>query len=272
MNYDPAAGELAQYPLSTTIKGQPYKYAYHFEPGEDDDGVTIEVPVSLAAAVPRETLDWLVPGLITEKIESLIKGLPKVYRKKLVPVSETVDIISREMPRGKQSLFSALGEFILQRFGVDIPAARIKVKGPDKHASSVNYRGLRMEADKSRNNRRCIHLILDCGIRTQFVEVDSSFQNWFAQGAVMAVNRRHVLGGKGVGNDSDFHATLHHLAGIGQHILIRYQIGVVDQNFFLSVLAEFRQLRGHALRNGLFFQFIINFAAGTRVELRCQSV
>ncbi|MGD8657343.1 MAG: ATP-dependent RNA helicase HrpA, partial [Desulfobacterales bacterium] len=133
MNYDPAAGELAQYPLSTTIKGQRYKYAYHFEPGEDDDGVTIEVPVSLAAAVPRETLDWLVPGLITEKIESLIKGLPKVYRKKLVPVSETVDIINREMPRGKQSLFSALGEFILQRFGVDIPAAAWPIESLPDH-------------------------------------------------------------------------------------------------------------------------------------------
>jgi ATP-dependent helicase HrpA len=123
MNYTPTAGELAQYPLITKIKGQRFKYAYHFKPGEENDGVTIKVPVSLAAAVPKETLDWLVPGLITEKIESLIKGLPKAYRKKLVPVNETVDTIRGEIPRGKRSLISALGEFILQRFGVDIPAA-----------------------------------------------------------------------------------------------------------------------------------------------------
>ena len=123
MNYDPDTGDLALYPLSTKIKGQRFKYSYHFGPGEDDDGVTIKVPVSLAAAVPKEKFDWLVPGLIKEKIETLIKGLPKVYRKKLVPVNATIDIISREMPRVKQSLLSALGEFILQRFGVDIPAA-----------------------------------------------------------------------------------------------------------------------------------------------------
>ncbi|MGD2098430.1 MAG: ATP-dependent RNA helicase HrpA [Desulfobacterales bacterium] len=122
MNYDPDAGELARYPLSTKIKGQRFNYRYHFQPGEDDDGVTIQVPVSLAASVSEEIFDWLVPGLIKEKIETLIKGLPKVYRKKLVPVNETVEIIHRELPRSKQALRSALGEFILQRFGVDIPA------------------------------------------------------------------------------------------------------------------------------------------------------
>ena len=133
MNYDPDAGDLALYPLSTKIKGQRFKYSYHFGPGEDDDGVTIKVPVSLAAAVPKEKFDWLVPGLIKEKIETLVKGLPKVYRKKLVPVNATIDIISREMPRVKQSLLSALGEFILQRFGVDIPAAAWPIESLPDH-------------------------------------------------------------------------------------------------------------------------------------------
>ena len=133
MNYDPDAGELARYPLSTQIKGQRFKYRYHFEPGEDDDGVTIQVPVSLAASVPKETFDWLVPGMIKEKIESLVKGLPKAYRKKLVPVNETVEIIHQELPRSKQALFSALGEFILQRFGVDIPATAWPIESLPDH-------------------------------------------------------------------------------------------------------------------------------------------
>ena len=123
MNYDPDAGELASYPLRTKINEQTFGYRYHFNPGEIDDGVTIEVPVSLTAAVSRENFDWLVPGLLKEKIEVLIKGLPKAYRKKLVPVNETVEIICQEIPRQNLSLFSALGEFILHRFGVDIPAS-----------------------------------------------------------------------------------------------------------------------------------------------------
>jgi ATP-dependent helicase HrpA len=123
MNYDPDTGELSRYPLSTKIEGQAFEYTYHFRPGEDDDGVTIKVPISLTPAVSNENLDWLVPGHFKEKVEILIKGLPKTYRKKLVPVKETVEIISRDMPRLKGSLFTALGEFILQRFGVDIPAS-----------------------------------------------------------------------------------------------------------------------------------------------------
>jgi len=123
MNYDPDAGELARYPLSTKIDGQMFEYRYHFSPGQDDDGVTIQVPVSMAPAVSREAFDWLVPGLFKEKIETFIKGLPKMYRKQLVPVNETVDNISREILWQKSALVSALSEFILQRFGVDIPAS-----------------------------------------------------------------------------------------------------------------------------------------------------
>jgi len=133
MNYDPDAAELARYPLSTKIKGQAFDYQYHFDPGEDDDGVTIEVPVSMAPAISNETFDWLVPGLLKEKIEILIKGLPKAYRKKLVPVNETVEIICREIPRHKRSLFSALGEFIHQRFGVDIPASAWSIESLPEH-------------------------------------------------------------------------------------------------------------------------------------------
>jgi ATP-dependent helicase HrpA len=122
MNYEPDADELSRFPLSTQIAGHIFEYKYHFRPGEDDDGVTIEVPVSLAPVVSKETLDWLVPGLFKEKIEALIKGLPKAYRKKLVPVNETVEIISNELSRKKRPLLSVLGEFILKRFGVNIPA------------------------------------------------------------------------------------------------------------------------------------------------------
>jgi ATP-dependent helicase HrpA len=68
-------------------------------------------------------MDWLVPGLYPEKIEALIKGLPKTYRRRLVPVKNTADVIIREMPKTQTSLISALGDFIYRRFGLDIPAS-----------------------------------------------------------------------------------------------------------------------------------------------------
>ncbi|MFB3925610.1 MAG: ATP-dependent RNA helicase HrpA [Syntrophales bacterium] len=95
---------------------------YIFEPGKPQDGVTLEIPYSLTAAVADESVDWMVPGLLREKITLLIKGLPKMYRKRLVPLADTVETVLTAMPRGGASLLSALGKFIHQKFGVDIPA------------------------------------------------------------------------------------------------------------------------------------------------------
>ena len=54
----------------------------------------------------------------------LVKGLPKEYRKQLVPVSSTVDVIVNEMPREPEKpLLTAMSQFIYRRFRVDIPAS-----------------------------------------------------------------------------------------------------------------------------------------------------
>ena len=122
LQYRPDNGELDQYPTRLNVDRQVFECSYRFDPGKDDDGVTVNVPSALAQSVSPESMDWLVPGLYPEKIEVLIKGLPKAYRKKLVPIKNTVNIIVREMPERQTSLVSALGDFIYRRFGVDIPA------------------------------------------------------------------------------------------------------------------------------------------------------
>jgi ATP-dependent helicase HrpA len=120
---EPEAGELALYPDNIILGNQEFQCAYNFKVGEPDDGVTIKVPSTLTTGIPVENIDWLVPGLLKEKISALIKSLPKKYRKKLVPVADTVDVILNEMPQGKGSLFSVLSAFIYERFKIDIPAA-----------------------------------------------------------------------------------------------------------------------------------------------------
>ena len=114
---------LDQYPDRLDIENNSLECAYCFDPGKDDDGVTLKIPSALAPSVSPESIEWLVPGLYPQKIEALIKGLPKKYRRKLVPVKNTVDVIIQEMPKSQISLISALGEFIYRRFGLDIPAA-----------------------------------------------------------------------------------------------------------------------------------------------------
>lgn len=118
----PDADELALYPDRVKLGNKDFACEYRFDPGKNDDGLTVKVPLSLAAEIPGDELDWLVPGLYKEKITALIKGLPKSYRKQLVPVGDTVDTILSEMPKTRISLLTALGNFIHKRFGVDIPA------------------------------------------------------------------------------------------------------------------------------------------------------
>jgi len=123
LQYQPDRGELVQYPTRLELNRHAFECSYCFEPGMEADGITIKVPTALSQSIPPETIDWLIPGLYPEKIEILIKGLPKAYRKRLVPVKNTVDIIVHEMPKQRTSLVTALGAFIHRRFGVDIPAA-----------------------------------------------------------------------------------------------------------------------------------------------------
>jgi ATP-dependent helicase HrpA len=121
LRYDPA-DELVHYPDELSLGTASLPLTYRFDIGTEEDGVTVTIPSSIASSVPLESMDWIVPGLLHEKITTLIKGLPKNYRKELVPVTRTVDIIVREMEPGGTSLLSTLGRFIYQRFGIDIPA------------------------------------------------------------------------------------------------------------------------------------------------------
>jgi ATP-dependent helicase HrpA len=125
----PDESRLSAFPDTVTLGGRAYSCAYRFEPGGDDDGVTVRVPATEAGVVPAETTDWIVPGLLEEKITLLIKALPKSFRKKLVPVADTVSVILREMVMYQGSLKGTLSRFLFERFGVDIPASAFSEAG-----------------------------------------------------------------------------------------------------------------------------------------------
>lgn len=119
----PDESRLSAFPDTVNLGDRSYSCEYRFDPGQDDDGVTVKVSVSAAGWVPAAAADWIVPGLLEEKITMLIKALPKGYRKQLVPVADTVSVILKEMPLYRGSLKATLSRFIFERFGVDIPAS-----------------------------------------------------------------------------------------------------------------------------------------------------
>ncbi|MGB9763851.1 MAG: ATP-dependent RNA helicase HrpA [Candidatus Saccharicenans sp.] len=112
---------LRLYPDEVKILGHTYKLRYRFNPGEEDDGVTIIIPKSLIAAVPEELLTWPVPGMLKEKIEAIIKALPKDYRKLLQPVSEKAEMLAQELKPSGVSFFTAVAGLIKTKFGLDVP-------------------------------------------------------------------------------------------------------------------------------------------------------
>nr|MDA8402848.1 DUF3418 domain-containing protein [Desulfobacteraceae bacterium] len=118
----PDDARLSLFPDHVAMGTEAFDCDYHFEPGQENDGITVRVPVTSADRIPLESTGWIIPGLLPEKITELIKGLPKSHRKQLVPVSATVSVIMEEMPRFKGSLTGSLSRFIHDRFRVDIPA------------------------------------------------------------------------------------------------------------------------------------------------------
>jgi len=177
LQYQPDNGELVQYPTRLDINRQAFECSYCFDPAKDDDGVTVKVPSALAQSVSPETIDWLVPGLYPEKIEVLIKGLPKAYRKKLVPVKNTVNIIVREMPKSQTALVSALGDFIYRRFGVDIPAAAWSTESlPDYLKMRISITA--PDGKELRAGRNAALLRQDVGGRMKSDEFEAARRKW----------------------------------------------------------------------------------------------
>lgn len=123
MRYAPDADALNQFPDSINAGGFNLLVDYVFEPGAEEDGLTVKVPLSVSHNVPAKELAWGVKGLFAEKVIALIKALPKQYRRQLVPVNETARIISEEISYNAGLLPNALTGFIRQRFKLDIPAA-----------------------------------------------------------------------------------------------------------------------------------------------------
>ncbi len=152
LNYAPENAELDLYPDSIKIGNGEFGCTYSFRPDGEDDGVTIKIPCSQAASLPAEDIDWLVPGLFRDKIEALIRGLPKKYRKKLVPVADTVDRVTSEMTREKGALTTSLSRFLHRRLKVDIPADAWPAATLPEHLKArltiTDARGKRIETSR----------------------------------------------------------------------------------------------------------------------------
>ena len=117
---DPGAEVEAQFPPTLQWQGVDYQLRYQFEPGRQNDGVSITIPLPLLNRAPRYLFDWLVPGLLRDKCIALIKGLPKGLRKQLVPAPDVVDAALAEMTAEDSDLCAALSRILKRQRGVQV--------------------------------------------------------------------------------------------------------------------------------------------------------
>jgi ATP-dependent helicase HrpA len=78
------------FPKALAMGEATFPLAYRFEPGHPMDGVTMTVPLALLNQVDDAAIDWLVPGMVRDKVAWTMKALPKRIRTQLVPVLEHV--------------------------------------------------------------------------------------------------------------------------------------------------------------------------------------
>jgi len=94
---------------------------YRFDPGTNADGVTLTVPLPLVNQVSPQRCEWLVPGLLEERLVALLRGLPKHIRKTLVPIPETAGRLVERLTPSDRPLIRAVAEALKDMTGVSVP-------------------------------------------------------------------------------------------------------------------------------------------------------
>ncbi len=88
MRHEAAGVTTELFPKAMLVTGIEMPLTYHFEPGSVRDGVTLSVPLFALNQLPRERADWLVPGMLKEKVHLLLKSLPQKLRRHCVPLPD----------------------------------------------------------------------------------------------------------------------------------------------------------------------------------------
>jgi len=88
MRHEAAGITTDLFPKKMMAAGLEMQLSYHFEPGTPRDGVTLTVPLYALNQLSRERCEWLVPGMLKEKVHLLLKTLPQKQRRHLVPLPD----------------------------------------------------------------------------------------------------------------------------------------------------------------------------------------
>ncbi|MBS0454931.1 MAG: ATP-dependent RNA helicase HrpA [Proteobacteria bacterium] len=128
-----AAGITTQaFPPTLRLGGVDCAATYLHEPGDAKDGLTVTVPLFVLNQVSEERCEWLVTGMLKDKIQALLKSLPQRPRSRLVPLPETAARYAEQLsvPEafGHGSLTDALLKLVRDATSLDVKRTDFKLE------------------------------------------------------------------------------------------------------------------------------------------------
>ena len=139
MRHEAAGITTDQFPPQLKIDNVSFALSYNFSPGKNDDGITLTVPLALINQVAAARCEWLIPGILAEKVAQLIKTLPQKLRRHLVPVPEFAAAFCREVHASNMPLLQALARYIREQKQLDVPLDAFRLEQLPPHLL-MNFR------------------------------------------------------------------------------------------------------------------------------------
>lgn len=131
MRHEAAGITTSAFPKTVRLGGIDCAASYLHEPGDPRDGITVTVPLFVLNQVSEERCEWLVPGMLKEKIQALLKSLPQRPRSRFVPLPESAarlaEVMGTEEAFGRNSLTDALLRQVRDITSLDVKRADFKL-------------------------------------------------------------------------------------------------------------------------------------------------
>jgi ATP-dependent helicase HrpA len=127
MRHEAAGVTTAAFPRTVRLGGVDCAADYLHAPGDARDGITVTLPIYALNPASEERTEWLVPGLLKEKVVALQKTLPQRPRSRLQPLPEFADGFVATATFGDGSLLDALLQAVRAKTGLDVRRADFRV-------------------------------------------------------------------------------------------------------------------------------------------------
>jgi len=123
MRHEAAGITTAAFPRTIRLGGVDCAAGYLHEPGNVRDGVTVTLPIYALNAASEERSEWLVPGMLKDKVTALAKTLPQRPRSRLVPLPEYADAFIARWEFAAGSLVDALVADVREQVSIEVKRA-----------------------------------------------------------------------------------------------------------------------------------------------------